>query len=54
MDKKLQKLTYLRDGFWQIFTKTGSIYDYGKYKGCQQLINEHMAEIKNNNQMGLY
>lgn len=45
MDRKLEKLTFLRDGFWHVFTKTGSIYDYGKYRGAQQLINEHMASM---------
>lgn len=45
-DKKLEKLTFLRDGFWSLFTKTGSVYDYSKYKGCQQLIDEYKKGIK--------
>lgn len=48
MDKKEQKLLFLRDAFWSQFEKTGSIYAYGRYKGTQQLLKEHQAE--NNSQ----
>lgn len=50
MDKKLQKLEFLRDGYWKVFTKTGNIYDYGKYRGAVQLINEHINANSNSAQ----
>lgn len=43
MDRKEQKLTFLRDAFWKTFEDTGSIYAYGRYKGADQLLKEHKA-----------
>lgn len=50
MDKKLKKLEFLRDGFWTRFTQTGSIYDYGKYRGAQTLVRERQQELDEENQ----
>lgn len=50
MDKKLQKLEFIRDGFWNRFTKTGSIYDYGRYRGAKTLVDERRAELDEENQ----
>lgn len=47
MDRKLEKLEFLRDGYWKLFTKTGSIFDYGKYRGARQLVNERKQELEN-------
>lgn len=46
MDKKLEKLEFLRDGFWKLFTQTGSVYAYGRYNGAKELIKEHLREMK--------
>lgn len=43
MDKKEAKLKFVRDAFWNRFEATGNIYDYGRYKGAEQLLNEHQA-----------
>lgn len=47
MDKKLEKLEFVRDGFWQLFTKTGSIYNYGRYKSACELVAERKRELAN-------
>ncbi len=49
MDKKEQKLTFLKQAFWTRFEATGNIYDYGRYKGADQLLKEHQAS-KNSEQ----
>ncbi len=51
MDKKLEKLKFLADGFYKRFQYTGSIYDYGKYRGTKQLIKEREQEIADQNSM---
>ena len=50
MDKKMQKLEFLKEGFWKRFTQTGSIYDYGRYRGAQTLIKERQNELDEENQ----
>ena len=44
MDKKEQKLEFLKNAFWKEFERTGKIEAYGRYKGTQQLIMEHHAQ----------
>lgn len=43
MDKKEQKLTFLKESFWKRFEATGNIYDYGRYRGADQLLREHQT-----------
>lgn len=45
MDDKLNKLEFLRDGYWKLFTKTGSIYDYGKYRSARELAKARRQEL---------
>ena len=47
MDQKLKKLEFLRDGYWQLFTKTGSIFDYGKYRSARELVKSRKSELEN-------
>ena len=51
-DKKTQKLTFLKEAFWQRFKQTGSIYEYGRYKGADQLLREHQAQMSSEEELG--
>jgi len=46
MDQKLKKLEFLRDGYWQLFTKTGNIFDYGKYRSARELVRARKLELE--------
>lgn len=47
MDKKLEKLEFVRDSFWTLFAKTGNIYNYGRYRGACELVKERKQELEN-------
>ena len=40
----MQKLMWLKETFWKRFEQTGSIYDYGRYKGTQEVIAKRKAQ----------
>ena len=44
-DEKLKKLQFLEKGFWKRFTQTGSVRDYGRYRGAQELVKERQNEL---------
>ena len=47
MDENLAKLEFLRDGYWKLFTQTGSVFDYGKYRSARELVKNRKLELEN-------
>ena len=42
-----QKLTFIKDGCWKLFTNTGDIKYYARYRGADQLLKENRLQKTN-------